>query len=370
MKNIDWILFISTFPLLGAGLITMKSLGDNAQIGGDYFFTRQIIWIAVAFIVFFALSFIDWRFLKKGEVLMLFYSIFTFLFIFLVVFGKETKGAASWFNIFALSIEPIEPFKILLILILAKYFSRRHIDIARFKHIFISAIYVLIPGIFVLLQPDFGSTIIICLIWFGMIMVSGVKKKHLLIVFLTGAVVFSGSWFFVLEPYQKDRITSFLNPLADIRGAGYNAYQSMIAVGSGQFAGKGIGYGTQSRLEFLPEHQTDFIFAAFVEEWGFVGTIFIFLFYGIVIWRILKNAMLGNGNFESFFGIGLAVFFMVHFFIHIGMNIGLLPITGTTLPFLSYGGSHMLTVFAGLGILMGMRRYRRTAYTENSTVEF
>ncbi len=144
----------------------------------------------------------------------------------------------------------------------------------------------------------------------------------------------------------------------------------MIAVGSGQIFGKGIGFGTQSRLEFLPEHQTDFIFAAFAEEWGLVGVLFIFIFFGIVIWRILKNAFLGQGNFESLFGFGLAIFLMAHFIVNIGMNIGLLPITGTTLPFMSYGGSHMITVFAGLGVLMGMRRYARSAHREDATAEF
>ncbi|NOY35702.1 MAG: rod shape-determining protein RodA [bacterium] len=364
--NIDWILFLSTLPLLAGGLITMRALGA----GNNYFFFRQIIWILVSFAVFFLFSAIDWRFLRRGELLVALLAGAVAVLAFLLIMGKTVKGAASWIALPFFAIEPSDPIKLLVILILAKYFSRRHIEIAHIRHIIVSGIYVFIPTILIFFQPDFGSAIIFFLIWLGMIMVSGVSKKHLLLVFLAIAITFSVSWFFAFEPYQKDRVLTFLHPLKDIRGAGYNAYQSMIAVGSGQIFGKGIGFGTQSRLEFLPEHQTDFVFAAFAEEWGLVGVFFIFVFFGIVIWRILKNAFLGQGNFESLFGFGLAIFLMAHFIVHIGMNIGLLPITGTTLPFMSYGGSHMITVFGGLGILMGMRRYARSAHREDATAEF
>jgi len=351
--RIDWVLFLATLPLLAAGLITMRTFGG----GDDYFFSRQIIWIAVSFAVFFLFSFIDWRFLKKGEVLISLFGVAIAVLVGLLFLGTAVKGAASWIALPFFAIQPSDPIKILIILILAKYFSRRHIEIANIRHIIISGIYVLILTILIFFQPDFGSALIFFMIWLGMIMVSGVSKKHLLLVFMIFAIIFSVSWFFVFQPYQKDRVLTFLNPLRDVRGAGYSAYQSMIAVGSGQVFGKGIGFGTQSRLEFLPEYQTDFVFAAFTEEWGLVGALFIFIFYGIVIWRILKNAFLGQSNFESFFGMGLAILLMSHFIIHVGMNIGLMPITGIPLPFLSYGGSHMITVFAGLGILMGMRKY-------------
>jgi rod shape determining protein RodA len=311
----------------------------------------------LAFVVFFAFGFIDWRFLKSGGLLIFLLILNLILLAFLLVFGTIIRGAASWINIMSFSINPADPIKLLLILILAKYFSRRHVEIAHVKHILISATYAIFPAVLVFLQPDFGSAIIISAIWLGMVLVSGISKKHLLLVFLTAVLIFSLGWFFVLRPYQKDRILTFLDPLRDPKGAGYNALQSVIAVGSGQILGKGIGYGTQSRLEFLPEHQTDFIFAAFAEEWGFIGISIIFIFFGIVIWRILKNAFNGKSNFERLFGIGLAIFLIVQSAIHIGMNIGLLPITGVPLPFMSYGGSNLLTVFAGLGILMAMRRY-------------
>ena len=177
-------------------------------------------------------------------------------------------------------------------------------------------------------------------------------------------------WTFGFKDYQKNRILNFIHPLTDIHGTGYNAYQSTIAVGSGEILGKGVGYGTQSRLKFLPEYQTDFIFAAFAEEWGFIGVLLLFFLFGIVIWRTIRIARSGATNFEILFGAGVAILLIVHFVINIGMNIQLLPVTGTTLPFVSYGGTHLMTEFAGLGMMMGMRRYSRTMHKEVGKNEF
>lgn len=364
-NGIDWILFLATLPLLGAGLVTM-----NAFTGTGEYFNRQLIWIIISIIVFFGLSYIDFRFLRKTWVsVMLFLSSISALLV-LFIIGKVTKGAISWYHFGILSFQPSDAIKLVVIIILAKYFSRRHIEIANIKHIFISGLYAFFIFSLVLIQPDFGSAIIIFLIWLGMVLVSGISKKHLLGMIIAGLLIFVGLWNFGFKDYQKDRIMNFINPLADIHGAGYNAYQSTIAVGSGQTFGKGLGYGTQSRLKFLPEYQTDFIFAAFAEEWGFIGVLIIFFLFFIVVWRIIRNAMRGASNFEMLFSAGVAILLIVHFFINIGMNIQLLPVTGTTLPFLSYGGTHLLTEFAGMGIVMGMRRYRRVAHKDDIKNEF
>ncbi|MDE1988683.1 MAG: FtsW/RodA/SpoVE family cell cycle protein, partial [Patescibacteria group bacterium] len=248
--------------------------------------------------------------------------------------------------------------------------SRRHIEISNVRHILISGAYAFVVFVMILKQPDFGSAMIIFLLWLGMALMSGISKKHLLAVFLIGAISFGGLWGYVFKDYQKKRIITFAYPLSDIRGAGYNAYQSTIAVGSGRLFGKGIGYGTQSKLKFLPEYQTDFIFAAYAEEWGFFGVILLFSLYGILVWRIISNAYQGATNFEILYGAGLAILFMSHFVINAGMNIGLLPVTGITLPFMSYGGTHLLGSFVGLGILMGMRRYRMTTHRDVMKNEF
>ena len=362
---IDWPLFLSLIPLLGAGLVTMYSF-----TGENLFFEKQLLWIAISLAVFFILSLFDFRFLNNTGVVMGLFSISILTLLVLFLFGSVIKGAQSWFDFGKFSFQPSDPIKLVVIILLAKYFSRRHIEIANIKHIIISGFYAFAIFALVFVQPDFGSAIIIFMIWLGMVLVSGISKKHLLIVFLIIATIFSYMWFFGLETYQKQRILTFVHPLTDIAGAGYNAYQSTIAIGSGELIGKGLGFGTQSRLQFLPEYETDFVFAAFAEEWGFVGVLIIFLLYGIVIYRIIKISMHGATNFEILFGLGLAILFSSHIIIHIGMNIGLLPITGTTTPFLSYGGSHLLTEFIGLGMLMGMRRYSRAIHKDDMHKEF
>ena len=371
LRNVDWLLFIFLLPILAAGLVTMHSfVGDTSLAAQTDFFEKQLIWVALAFLIFFSFSFIDFRFLRSSNVVIFLYLFFTALLLLLFLVGTTIKGATSWFTIGGFSFQPSDFMKLILILLLAKYFSRRHVEIANIKHILISGLYVLIPFILVFLQPDFGSAIVIFLIWLGMIMVSGISKKHLLTVLVIGVLAFTLAWTFVLEPYQKERIGSFIHPLTDPYGTGYNARQAMIAIGSGQLFGKGVGYGTQSRLQFLPEFESDFIFAAYAEEWGFVGAVLLLVFFGLVIWRILSTALVGATNFEMLFGVGVAMFLMSHIVINIGMNLGLLPVTGITLPFMSYGGSHLMTEFAALGILMGMRRYRRAAHSDDLKHEF
>ena len=365
MFQIDWILFLAVLPLLGAGLVTM-----NSFTGSNYFFEKQLISIGISLVVFFAISTIDFRFLRRTSVIVFLFLLSCLLLLGLFTLGHVSKGAESWFRFGAFSFQPTDPIKLVVILIMAKYFSRRHIEIGHVRHILVSGFYAFVIFFLVLLQPDFGSAIIIFLIWFGMLLVSGISRKHLLIVVMLGALVFGGLWAYAFKPYQKDRVRNFLNPLANVRGTGYNAYQSTIAVGSGQVFGKGIGFGTQSRLQFLPEYQTDFIFAAFSEEWGFIGVVIFLLLFGIIIWRVLRIALHSASNFEMLFGMGFSIFLMSHFIIHVGMNAGLLPVTGLPLSFLSYGGSHLLTEFTGLGILMGMRRYGRDTHRDAMKNEF
>ncbi len=367
-KKIDWLLVLFILPILSAGLVTMKSFVPTDGVGD--FASKQIIWIFICLVVFGIFSFIDFGFLKQTNVLVFIFLFLCSLLFLLFVLGSISHGARSWFNFGFFSFQPADLMKLVLVLVLAKYFSRRHVEIRDTKHIFISFFYVLVPLILVLLQPDFGSAIILFAIWLGMVLVSGISKKHLLLVFSAGAIIFVLLWMFVFAPYQKARITNFLNPLADIHGTGYNAFQSTIAVGSGQILGKGLGFGTQSRLKFLPEPQADFIFAAFSEEWGFIGSVLVLILYTLVIWRILYTASLGISNFETLFGMGIAIFFMSHILVNVGMNLGLMPVTGIPLPFMSYGGSHLLVEFMGLGILSSMRRYSRSVHRDDIKNEF
>ncbi len=365
IRSIDWTLLLGTLPIVAAGYITMSSFR-----GQNYFSDRQGIWILVAILIFFLASFIDWRFLRRTYVVVIVYAGSLALLLALFLVGAVSHGAQSWFRVGLFAIQPADLVKLVLIITLAKYFSRRHIAIAHYRHIIVSGVYAFLLFGLVAAQPDFGSAVILFAIWLGMIVVSGIPIRHLAVVVGLGVASFCLLWFFAFAPYQKARVLTFLDPARDVRGSGYNVLQSMVAVGSGGATGKGVGYGTQSRLAFLPEYQTDFIFAAFSEEWGFVGALFLIIFYCIVLWRILSAALHGATNFETLFGVGLAVMLAAHIFVNIGMNIGILPVTGITLPFMSYGGSHLFTEFLGLGILMGMRRYARAAHAEDTTNEF
>ncbi len=365
IKKTDWVIVLAMLPIFTAGLLTMSSLGQD-----DSYFLKQSIWIMVSVIVFFVASFSEYRFLKRTDIVSFLYVFFLLILTLLFLLGHISKGAQSWFSVGGVAFQPVDLMKLTLIILLAKYFSRRHIEIANIRHIIVSGIYALIPFVLVALQPDFGSAIIIFAIWFGMVLVSGISKKHLLLVISIVAISFLLLWNFAFKPYQKARIMNFIYPLADIRGTGYNAYQSTIAVGSGGLFGKGIGYGTQSRLNYLPEYQTDFIFAAFAEEWGYVGVIFILIFYLLIFYRLIKFAYFGQSNFESLFTYGIIIWLFIHITINIGMNIGVMPVTGIPLPLMSYGGSHLLAECLALGMCMGMAHYRRAAHRSSMKNEF
>ncbi len=365
-SSFDWWLFFITVPLLLAGLITMHSFSATYSYS-----SHQLIVIAISLTAFFSIGFFfDTKILRSTRISVALFVLILFLLGSLSILGSISRGAKSWFDLGLLSFQPADFAKVALIIILSKYFSRRHIEIAHIKHILVSGFYAFVFFVMVLLQPDLGSAMIIAFVWLGMIMVSGVSKKHLLAMMVLALVAFGLLWTFAFKEYQKDRVRNFIDPMSDIRGSGYNAYQSTIAVGSGYIFGKGIGYGTQSKLNFLPEYQTDFIFAAFAEEWGFVGVVIFFTIYGLLILRIISIAINGSSNFEILFGAGVAIYFIVHLVINVGMNIQLLPVTGTPLPFMSYGGSHMLSEYVLLGLLVATKRYSRSIHRDMANNEF
>lgn len=359
--DIEWSILLAILPIFGAGLLSMRSL-----TGENIFFEKQIVWILLSLVVFFLASKIDFRFFKRSSILVNIYLTLCAVLIFLFIAGSTVKGSQSWFQVAGFSFQPADFVKIALILMLAKYFSRRHVAIGEWRHVMISALYMLVPFVLILLQPDFGSAMVIFFIWFGMVLFSGLGRKQILVLTSIGIVLLASFWFLVFKQYQKDRIINFINPAADIRGSGYNVFQSIVAVGSGQVVGKGIGYGTQGRLQYLPEHETDFIFAAFSEEWGFVGAILLLGLYAFLFYRIIYISEIGSSNFESLYGIGVAVYLMSHLVVNIGMNIGLMPVTGIPLPFMSYGGSHVLAEMFALGLLVSTKKYARVTHRERS----
>ncbi|MFW0871303.1 MAG: FtsW/RodA/SpoVE family cell cycle protein [Patescibacteria group bacterium] len=363
--GIDWISYSIIAIIAMWGLLVLYSFDSPV----DALFDKQVLLLGIAFSVMTLASFFNYRFLRKSWVVMSLYAGIVGVLGLLSIYGSVFSGAQSWFSFGSFALQPAEFAKVVLIIVLAKYFSRRHIEIKALRHLIISGMYTLVLFILVASQPDFGSAVILFLIWFGMVLLSGINYKQVLLLVGSGLVALLILWIFVFSPYQKERIESFIDPGADIRGAGYNALQATIAVGSGGLWGKGVGYGSQSRLQFLPQYQTDFIIAAFAEEWGFIGMIALLALYATLVYRIARSGMYGETNFEMLFAGGVAIYFTAHIVVHTGINIGLLPVTGITIPFMSYGGSHLVAEALAVGMVFGMRKYNRPVHRQSTHSE-
>lgn len=361
----EWPLLAIPVALTLLGIVTMHTFGDGSSLA-----PRQLIWLVVSIGVFLACATFDMRLIRRTPIILAGYAVSIALLLLLLVATHAVQGAKSWFDLGFFSLQPADPIKLVFIALMAKYFSRRHMEIGDFRHIIVSGAYAAGLILLILVEPDLGTAVIFSIIWFGMILVSGISKKHLAIIITIAAVAAAGLWIFALRDYQRDRIVSFLNPAADIHGTGYNAYQATVAVGSGEMTGKGIGYGTQSKLQFLPEYETDFIFASFAEEWGFVGVSLVLVLYGLLLARLLAIARRAATNFDALFTVGVLLLFTAHIFIHAGINLGLLPVTGTTIPFMSYGGSHLIVEFAALGIVASLARSARSVPREAASNEY
>ena len=340
---------ILIFPILLSifGLSTVFSLGTSNAI-----FIKQLILFFVGISSAIFISLLDLRFLRQGHFIFSFYCFAILALLSLVVLGHTINGAQSWFKIFGISLQPVELAKLSLIAILARYFYKRHSEVTYLPTLIFSSIYAFIIFILTVLQPDLGSGLVVLAIWGVVVFVSGIPKKYIAGIFLLVVAACLLSWNVFLHPYQKSRILNFVDPTRDIRGSGYNVYQSMIAVGSGGIYGKGINFGTQSKLSYLPEYETDFIFAAFAEEWGYIGVTLCLLSFLFLILKILFTSVKMESNFEVLFLVGISSYFIIHFCVNVGMNIGLLPVTGIPLPFMSAGGTHILIEWIMVGIMI------------------
>ncbi|OHA04377.1 MAG: rod shape-determining protein RodA [Candidatus Sungbacteria bacterium RIFCSPLOWO2_01_FULL_47_10] len=352
LKHLDFFLLVPVLFLITIGLVSLWSL----SFGSLLLFYKQIIWIAAGSIFFLSAALFDYRIFRNyGGAVLILYAILIAALIALLLFDIQTRGVAGWFRVEGITVQPIEFMKVVLVILLAKYFSKRHIEIYRLKHLIISGLYVLVPAFLVSLQPDLGSALILGMLWLAVTASSGIKLKHFFVLFILFCIISVLGWTTALKPYQKARVVSFLNPYEDPRGAGYNTIQSLIAVGAGGALGKGIGQGSQSHLLFLPEAETDFIFAAFAEEWGFLGGLFLLALYAVFLLRLLAIGREAEDNFGKLFVIGFTTLIFSQMLVHIGANTGIFPITGITLPFVSYGGSSLVTLMTGMGIVESIR---------------
>jgi rod shape determining protein RodA len=355
LKKLDWPMIFCAIFLVSIGLLSIYSSSKENFLN----LKKQISFFILGLFLMILISFLDWRPLKESPYLILFfYFLCLILLVGLFFFAPEIRGVRSWYKIGPISIDPTEFTKIVLLLVLAKYFSMRHVEMYRITHILISGLYVLIPSILVFFQPDLGSMLILISLWIGVLIISGIKVRHFFLLLLLGILVFGIGWKTFLKEYQKERILSFLFPhLTDPLKVGWSQNQAKIAIGSGGIFGKGIKKGSQVQLGFLPEPQTDFIFAAIAEEMGFLGVSILFFLFSILIWRIFKISLSARSNFARIFSLGYAFLLVSQAFVHIGSNIGILPIIGISLPFLSYGGSGLLANFIGLGIIQSIRTH-------------
>jgi rod shape determining protein RodA len=352
LRKLDWPLIIIVLLLSGVGLLTIYGIGSAESM---FFLKKQILFLVFGFSLMLALSFFDYRIFKNHSFILITLYLISLLSLFFVLFSQEIRGVTSWFRLGPLSFEPIEFVKIVIVLILAKYFSFRHIEMYRIRHLIVSGLYIGLPISIVLFQPDFGSILVLFSIWLGIVIIAGIKFRHLIVLSLIVFCLFTASWFGILKDYQKERIITFLNPQEDPYGQGYHISQSLIAVGSGGLFGRGLGANSQAGLKFLPEQHTDFIFATLAEQRGLVGVFFLLTLFTLLFWRMIKIALAALNNFSRLFAAGLVIMLFAQVVINIGMSMAVLPITGLTLPLVSYGGSSLVSIFLGLGILQSIK---------------
>lgn len=342
VKNFDFLILLAVVVVASLGLTILWSVAPALL-------SQQFIFLILGFILFFSFSRIDFRLFAHFK--WFFYLFPCFLLLLTFFFGSWTRGAVRWIEIGPLRLQPSELAKPFLIVFFASFLSSG----LSFKRVLVSFFLLLIPLFLVFKQPDLGNTLILLAFFTTIVIMGGLRPIFIWLgTFLVGGLT-PFFWYF-LKDYQKERLISFLNPYHDPLGAGYNLFQAMIAVGSGQIIGRGLGRGTQSHLQFLPEHHTDFIFASLAEELGFVGSFILLFAYGLLLWRILKTAERIQDPFGVLICGGVFGMLLTQIFINIGMNIGLLPITGITLPLVSYGGSSLISTLLSLGLVESVAR--------------
>ena len=353
LKNFDWIIFSAVILLSAFGLMEVYSVALGLGSHDLVNFYKQVFFVALGVVLMFIFTFVDYRFLKSLNRYL--YWLGVIVLVSVLIFGQTINGTKGWFSIFGFGIQPVEFIKIILIIFLASYFSNLATKVKTLRHFIVSAINTLILAGLIIFQPDFGSALVLLAIWLVMVIMAGFDKKYFIAIGLL-AIILSGTAWLTFKDYQKQRITTFLNPsLASCSKAEcYNSFQAIIAVGSGGLTGKGVGFGSQSQLKFLPEAQTDFIFSVVAEEMGFLGIALILSFFGILYFRSLAALKKVNNDFGIYFILGLIGLILTHMFVNIGMNIGLLPIVGLPLPFISYGGSATLSLFVAIGIMQNI----------------
>ena len=349
LKKSDWLLSLVVIFLVVFGLIAIYSIESAAEDPTFLNFKKQLIFfgLGLGLLIFFSL--LDYRYLKTYAWVL--YGLGLLTMLALLVFGTTIRGTKGWLFLFGeQGFQPVEMVKILLIIMVSKCFYDWRGEIGSVKNLAI-IFAVVVPLIaLVVLQPDVGSSLVLATIFLGLLFLVKTNRAYLIGVVVLLIAVAAMSWFLLLKDYQKERILTFLDPSRDPWGSGYNIKQSTVAVGSGNLFGRGLGLGSQSRLNFLPAQETDFIFAVIAEELGFIGSSLLLIFFVVFVYRLIKIARAVRDDFGLFLLCGLVIYFTAQSVMNVGMNVGMVPIAGVPLPFVSYGGSSLITGFIAIGI--------------------
>lgn len=356
--KIDLVLLSSVMLLVAVGLVSLYSISLNS---GEYresmsLFARQSLFVLFGFLAMLFFSKINYHYFKSYSTALYLFSLI--LLVAVIFWGDTVRGTVGWLGIGPFNVQPVEIAKIGLVIFLAAYISRKKMELSEGSRIVVSFIVTAVFVFLVLRQPDFGSAMVLIAIWIGIIIFSGLSKKIFALLILAVFLTAFTSWFFLAD-YQKERLTSIIEPGKDPAGSGYNVIQSTIAIGSGGLAGKGIGYGSQSQLNFLPEKHNDFIFAVISEELGLAGSFFLLLVFAAFFYRLRAAALKAQDNFGYLIVSGFMSMFFAQFMVNIGMNIGIVPVAGISLPFVSYGGSFLLACFVSAGIILNISSRER-----------
>jgi rod shape determining protein RodA len=355
-RGYDAILFFTALVLVCIGLAAIYSV-DLSRGEGLSFFSRQLLALGIGVGGMILLSRPHITFYEAHAKFI--YVVALVLLISVLFFGTTIRGTTGWFRFLGFSFQPAEFAKLALVVFLAWRIDRQARQFQVWQFLLVMTVLAGILVGLIMLQPDLGSALVLMGIWFGMILLAGIPKRYTVGVIALGILVAVCSWMFLLKDYQKDRILTFVDPERDPLGSGYNVTQSIIAIGSGGIFGRGLGFGSQSQLHFLPEAQTDFIFSVIGEELGFVGVFLVLSLHGLLIFRLVLIGYRARGEFAAYVTLGIALLFLFQVCINVGAAIGLLPVTGVTLPLVSYGGSSLIANFLLLGIAESAARSSR-----------
>lgn len=345
----DWIIMVVFLTLIAFGLAAIYSVELSYGVSDFLNLKKQLAALVMGLIVFLLIAGSNYKLLRNYSAII--YILGILLMIGVLVFGINVRGTTGWFDFGIFRFQPVEFMKVAVALALASYFSQRARRELGWREFFESGILVLLPVGLTYWQPDFGSAMLMVGMWLVVIFFAGIQKRFILILLLVFVILGLLGWNFVLADYQKARLTTFLHPELDPLGQGYNITQATIAIGSGGLFGSGLGFGSQSQLKFLPESQTDFIFAVVAEELGFFGVSLLLLAFALLFFRMYVLASKTRDDFTSFVVIAIGGLLFVQFLVNVGMNLGVMPVTGVTLPLVSYGGSSLLFTLIMLGIV-------------------